>query len=126
MNIFDKREILLDLQGDMLTGAKEKNNDFLSLIKFENCCCNSGLSGFVQDFQVSELVSIKSFSDEYNFITINNMVSIVQKYLEQYGSYFIDKLSEEEYVDLSKYDSNFYEIHDLFTNAIYKKYIDNK
>lgn len=125
MNIFDKREILLDLQGDMLTGAKEKNNDFLSLIKLENCCCNSGLSGFVQDFQVSELLSIKSFSDEYNFIT-TDMISVVQKYLEQYGRDFIDNLSEEEFEDLSKYDNEFYEIHDLYTNTIYKKYVENK
>ena len=125
MNIFDKRETLLDLQGDMLTGAKEKNNDFLSLIKFENCCCNSGLSGFAQVFQVSELVSIKSFGDEYNFITINNMVSVVQKYLEQYGRDFIDNLSEEEFEDLSQYDSKFHEIHDLYTNIVYIKYIEN-
>jgi len=125
MDIYDKREVLLDLQVDMLNGTKEKDTDFLILINFENCCCNSGLSGFIQDFQVSELISIKNFSDEYNFITINNMVSVVQKYLEQYGSDFIDNLSEEEYENLSQYDSRFHEIHDIYTNAIYKKYIEN-
>ena len=123
MDIFGKRELILELQQDMLTGSKEKNSDFLSLGKFENCCCNSGLSGFAQDFQESELKTINDFGVEHNFITVNEMVSVVKKFLVQYGIGFIDKLNEEEFSLLSQHDDNFYDILDLYTNAVYKKYI---
>jgi len=109
----------------MLTGVKEKDDYFLSLVKFENWCCNSGLSGFVQDFQESDLTSANTFGNEHNFITVNKMVSVVKKYFEQYGKDFIDKLHEEEYENLSQYDDDFYDVHDQYTDAIYRKYIAN-
>lgn len=123
MDIFDKRELILELQQDMLVGSKEKDIDFLSLVKFENWCCNSGLSGFAQDFQEFELKTINDFGIEHNFITVNEMVSVIQKFLGQYGIDFIDKLNEEEFKFLSQHDDNFYDILDQYTNAVYKKYI---
>jgi hypothetical protein len=126
MNVFDKREKVLELQQKMLVGAKERDSSFLSLVNFENWCCNSGLSGFVQDFQESELKTINDFGIEHNFITINNMVSVVQKFLNQYGKDFIDKLNEEEFEFLSQYDDNFYDILDQYTDAVYMKYVNEK
>jgi hypothetical protein len=109
MNVFDKREKVLELQQEMLVGAKERDSSFLSLVNLENWCCNSGLSGFV-----------------HNFITINNMISVVQKFLNQYGKDFIDKLNEEEFEFLSQYDHNFYDILDQYTDAVYMKYVNEK
>jgi hypothetical protein len=126
MNIFDKREKVLELQQEMLVGAKERDSSFLSLVNLENWCCNSGLSGFVQDFQESELKTINDFGIEHNFITINNMVSVVQKFLNQYGKDFIDKLNEEEFEFLSQYNHNFYDILDQYTDAVYMKYVNEK
>jgi hypothetical protein len=126
MDVFDKREKVLELQQEMLIGAKERDNSFLSLVKFENWCCNSGLSGFVQDFQESELKTINDFGIEHKFITINNMISVVQKFISRYGKNFIDKLNEEEFKSLSQYDDNFYDTLDQYTDAVYKKYVNEK
>jgi hypothetical protein len=126
MDIFDKREKVLELQQKMLVGTKERDNSFLSLVNFENWCCNSGLSGFVQDFQETELNTINDFGTEHNFITINNMVSVVLMFISKYGKDFIDKLNEEEFEFLSQYDDNFYGILDQYTDAIYKKYVNDK
>jgi hypothetical protein len=126
MDIFDKRELVLELQQEMLIGVKEEDSAFLSLVKFENWCCNSGLSGFVQDFQESELKVLNDFGLEHNFITINNMVSVIKKFLSQYGKDFSDKLNEVEFEFLSQYDDNFYDILDQYTDAIYMKYVYKK
>jgi len=123
MNIFDKREAILNLQESMLTSKVERNESFLSLISFENWCCNSGLSGFVQDYKESQLDFIEQFIREFGFSSIAGMVPVVRKYINQRGLNFIDSLTESEYDDLSQYDGAFFDVHDQFTDALYNKYI---
>jgi hypothetical protein len=126
MNTFDEREVILSLQESMLTGTVEKVDYFLALINFENWCCNSGVSGFVQDYKEDDLEYIQKFITEFGFSAIENVVAVIRKYIKKYGVNFIDSLSETEYDDLSQYDDEFFEIHDQFTSAIYKKFISNK
>jgi hypothetical protein len=110
----------------MLIGKSEKVECFLALIRFENWCCNSGLSGFVQDYKKKDLDYIENFIAEFGFSSIENMITVIRKYINKYGTNFSDTLTEAEDFDLSQYDSAFFEIHDQFTNAIYNKYICNE
>lgn len=126
MNVFEKREVILNLQESMLTDKEERDESFLSLISFENWCCNSGLSGFVQDYKERDLDFIEQFIGEREFICITSMVQVIRKYIKQYGINFIDSLTETEYDELSQYDDDFFDVHDQFTGAIYKKYISNE
>lgn len=126
MDIFDKRDIILNLQQSMLLGNVNKSECFLALINFENNCCNSGVSGFLQDYEESELDHIEKFITEYKFTSIEKVIVIIRKYINKYGLNFIDNLNDIEYDEVSQYDDEFFEIHDEFTNSIYSKFISKK
>ena len=122
MDIFEKRDTLLDLQGTMLSGKREPNNQFLSLMNFENWCTNSGMSGFAQDFQVQELKLIKSFAHQKQFSLVVNMIEFVESYIDQHGIDFINKLDEVQFERLSQFDDEFFDLADEFTLAVYDEF----
>lgn len=126
MDIFDKRDVVLDRQVAMLKEEMEKDEKFLSLIKFENACCNSGFSGFFQDFTRQDLEYVDEFSKQNGFTVINDVISIAYKHIDQYGNSFIDHLSESEFEKLSKYDDVFFELQDQYTAEIYDDYIQER
>jgi len=124
MDIYDKRDVLLDLSIDMLNGDKPRNDDFLILIDFENWIVNSGLSGFTQTIHDKKISVIENFALEQKFDLIAKMASVLRRLYDLHGEDFVDKLSDSEYGELGQYDDDFIDFHDIYTDTLYKKYVE--
>ena len=70
MDVFDKRDFLLNQQIEMLAGKIEADELLLALIHFENCCGNGGLSRFAEDFRMEDLTIIEAFAKEEKITTV--------------------------------------------------------
>ena len=121
MDTFDKRDILLDRQIEMLEGKIKRNETLLALIHFENCCANGGLSHFAEDLEKYDLNIIETFAKEEKIETVENMVKTLKVFLEKYGKDFTDCLNGEEYEELTKYDDEFFNINDSYTDKLYER-----
>jgi len=121
MDVFDKRDKLLDLQIDMLEGKIDKKVEILTLVHFENSCTNSGLSGFAQDLELYDLTIVDSFANEEKFEVVKKMIKTLESFIEKYGINFLDELDDEEYNELSQFDDLFHEVNDLYTERLYEK-----
>ncbi len=124
LDIFDKRDEILDLHITMLEGKESRDEEFISLVNFENWCSNGGLTGFIQDLKNESVKHVLDFSVEYKFQIVEKMSRLLLLYIDKYGLSLSDKINETEFDDLSKYDREFFSVVDEYTNAIYKKYIE--
>ena len=123
MDIFDKRDAILDKQEAMLSGKIPTDSDFMALVNFESWCANSGLSGYVQDIQEPALTVVCKFAENNDLDVVKKMMCVVEDYVEKYGKEFVDQLSDEQYEYLSQYDDEFYKMQDRYTELIYETYI---
>ena len=117
--------MILDRSIEMEKGEVEIDEKFICLVKFENWLSNSGLTGFAQDFKEAEIAILNTFATEFNFPLIKQMMILLEKYNSKYGVNFIDEVSDYENDDLSQFDNDFYKINDMYTQAIYDKYVQN-